>query len=108
MAPLLEEGCLVPFEPVLFSGLAKGDIVVLQLDNELFIHRLIDKFKFRDKAFIVHKGEKSPLPLVVSSESLIGRVILESLNLSRDFPESAALKFKVGFIRLKCFLKGWI
>ena len=105
MLPLLEEGSFVPYEPVSFSNLVKGDIVVLKFGSELLIHRLIDKINFCDKAFIVHKGDNSPLPLVISSESLIGRAVLESLNLSRGFRQTAALKFKLFIIRVKCMLK---
>ena len=108
MSPLLKEGMLVPFKSVSFSSLAKGDIAILKLKDSILIHRVIDKFKVKDKAFIVHKGDISPTPLVIPSDSLVGKVVMSVPYLTREFAQGFILKLKVTFIRFKLILKDLV
>ena len=103
MAPLLKEGSLVPFTPAFFPKLKRGDIAVLKLNDTVFIHRVIDTFEFRRQAFIIHKGDTSPLPLVMPSAGLMGKVILENGN--RAFRQNSVLKFNIFRIRIKLILQ---
>ena len=103
MEPCLKEDSLAPFVPVSFSSLKKGDIAVLKLNDELLIHRVIDKFEFHNRSFLVHKGDISPLPLVITSEGLMGKVILENFNCA--FRQNAILKLNILLIRIKLIVK---
>jgi len=103
MEPCLKEDSLAPFIPVDFPLLQKGDIAVLKLNDGLLVHRVIDKFEFRNHAFLLHKGDISPLPLVAASDALMGKVILEGERFR--VRQSASLKFNILLIRIRLMLK---
>ncbi len=75
MYPAIREGWRVETKPISASDAVCGDIIVFNGESELVCHRLIGKFKWRNKSYLINRGDSENIGRVLEEEDLLGRVV---------------------------------
>lgn len=75
MHPAIQEGWKVETEPVKAGDVAPGDIIVFNGQDKLICHRLIGKFKWRNKFYLINRGDSENIGKVLEEKDLRGKVV---------------------------------
>jgi signal peptidase I len=116
MEPFLEMGERILVSDVAPQSINIGDVVVFNCRGglqstgvEIIVHRIVDKFRFSDKLYFVHRGDNARLlgMSIFAEDQLLGRIENGGFRRikARMQTDILARKFFIYFFILKQLLK---
>ena len=75
MSPTIEAGSKLIWENVPVSSIALGDIIIFKTPAKLVCHRLIARYKIKDKIFFLERGDSRFCNAnLIQLEAIVGKV----------------------------------